>query len=229
VLRLDDFEARGFALCRALAPSDLLARLEGRLPPVPRGGVRRLTSVCPEVTELADSPLVRALVGSILGPDALVARSILFDKTPDANWSVPFHQDGAIAVRERIDAPGFGPWSVKDRVHHVQPPATVLARMVTVRIHIDACDDSNGPLVVLPGTHLSGFLSDAEIARYKRNTAPVTCEAAPGDAVVMRPLLLHASPKATNPRHRRVVHLEFAADALPGGLEWAEAEIRAAR
>jgi hypothetical protein len=36
----------------------------------------------------------------------------------------------------------------------------------------------------------------------------------------MRPLLLHASSPAADPRHRRVIHLEFAAEPLPGGLEW---------
>jgi hypothetical protein len=38
----------------------------------------------------------------------------------------------------------------------------------------------------------------------------------------MRPLLLHASTVANSPRHRRVIHLEFAADELPDGLAWAE-------
>jgi hypothetical protein len=32
--------------------------------------------------------------------------------------------------------------------------------------------------------------------------------------------VLHASSPATAPMHRRVVHLEFACDPLPGGLEW---------
>ena len=36
----------------------------------------------------------------------------------------------------------------------------------------------------------------------------------------MRPLLLHASSASQSPRHRRVIHLEYAADPLPGGLVW---------
>jgi len=39
----------------------------------------------------------------------------------------------------------------------------------------------------------------------------------------MRPLLLHASSAAAAPARRRVIHLEYAASALPGGLEWGEA------
>jgi hypothetical protein len=36
----------------------------------------------------------------------------------------------------------------------------------------------------------------------------------------MRPLILHASSAALEPRRRRVIHLEYAADTLPGELEW---------
>ena len=39
---------------------------------------------------------------------------------------------------------------------------------------------------------------------------------------MIRPLLLHASSAAESPRRRRVVHLEYAADPLPGGLDWFE-------
>jgi ectoine hydroxylase-related dioxygenase (phytanoyl-CoA dioxygenase family) len=43
-----------------------------------------------------------------------------------------------------------------------------------------------------------------------------------GDALIMRPLLLHASSPARKAHHRRVIHLEFApADLLPPGLHWA--------
>ena len=43
-----------------------------------------------------------------------------------------------------------------------------------------------------------------------------------GGILAFRPLLLHASSPARQPRHRRVVHLEFAAVELAGGLEWHE-------
>ena len=38
--------------------------------------------------------------------------------------------------------------------------------------------------------------------------------------MLMRPLLLHASSSSSKPEPRRVIHLEYAADDLPGGLEW---------
>ncbi len=41
-----------------------------------------------------------------------------------------------------------------------------------------------------------------------------------GGALLMRPLLLHASSPATGPGHRRVLHIEYASGPLPGGLKW---------
>jgi hypothetical protein len=41
-----------------------------------------------------------------------------------------------------------------------------------------------------------------------------------GGVLLMRPLLLHASSASQVPRHRRVLHIEWAAQELPGGLQW---------
>lgn len=182
--------------------------------------VRNLLEAVPEVRALARSEEVRALVTPVLGDGCFVVRAILFDKTPQANWKVAWHQDLTIAVRERAEAPGFGPWSEKAGVTHVQPPAEVLERMLTVRVHLDDCGLENGPVQVIPGSHAAGRLSPDEVARWREEHAPVPCTSPRGGALVMRPLILHASSPATVPGHRRVVHLEFAADELPHGLEW---------
>ena len=181
--------------------------------------VRNLLAV-PAVAAAAASAAVRAIVEPVLGTTARPVRGILFDKTPAANWKVPWHQDLSVAVKSRVDAAGYGPWSVKAGVPHVQPPAAVLAAMVTVRLHLDDCGPDNGPLRVLPGSHAAGVLDAAAIAAWRSSTAEVTATVAGGGAVVMRPLLLHASSPAAVPSRRRVVHLEFAAGPLPGGVEW---------
>jgi ectoine hydroxylase-related dioxygenase (phytanoyl-CoA dioxygenase family) len=182
--------------------------------------IRNLLDAVPEVRALAESPAVRALVEPVLGTSAFPVRGILFDKTPDANWKVAWHQDLAIAVRERRETPGFGPWSEKAGVTHVQPPAAVLERMLTVRVHLDDCGPENGPVHVIPGSHRHGRLDADATARWRETAAAVpTCTGA-GGALLMRPLLLHASSPSTTPAHRRVVHIEYAADDLPGGLEW---------
>lgn len=48
----------------------------------------------------------------------------------------------------------------------------------------------------------------------------LTCEVGSGGIVAMCPLMLHSSAPSDSPCHRRVIHIEFAADELPGGLEW---------
>jgi ectoine hydroxylase-related dioxygenase (phytanoyl-CoA dioxygenase family) len=182
--------------------------------------VRNLLEAVPEVQQLARSAEVRALVEPVLGPDCFVVRGILFDKTPEANWKVSWHQDLTIAVREQREVPGFGPWSEKAGIVHVQPPAEVLEQMLTVRVHLDDCGPENGPVQVIAGSHWTGRLSAEEVARWREEHKAVPCTSAQGGALVMRPLLLHASSPATVPAHRRVVHLEFAAAELPFGLQW---------
>ncbi len=175
----------------------------------------------PAVRALAEMSVVRQLVEPILGPNCFVARSIFFDKTEVANWKVPWHQDLTIAVAARVEVPGFTAWSVKDGVMHVQPPVALLERMLTVRLHLDDCDPENGPLQVISGSHKTGRLDAESIAHWKGRQPPAVCALSRGGAVLMRPLLLHASSAAITPKHRRVVHLEFASEPLPDGLSWA--------
>jgi ectoine hydroxylase-related dioxygenase (phytanoyl-CoA dioxygenase family) len=183
-------------------------------------GIRRLLEVVPAVRALAQSEALRALVNPILGNDAKVVRGIFFDKTPVANWKVPWHQDVAIALRAKKDVPGFGAWSVKAGVIHAQPPIEILASILTVRLHLDDADETNGALRVIPGSHRHGLLSDDEIQDWKAQATTVPCSVLRGGALLMRPLLLHASSVASRPTHRRVLHLEYSAMNLPGGLEW---------
>jgi ectoine hydroxylase-related dioxygenase (phytanoyl-CoA dioxygenase family) len=144
-----------------------------------------------------------------------------FDKTPESNWRVPWHQDLAIAVAERIETPGFTGWSVKDGVTHAHPPQRILENMVTVRLHLDDCNLNNGALKVISNSHLEGKLNAARIAQLTQNKI-ITCEIPKGGALLMRPLLLHSSSPAKNPLHRRVLHIEYAASELPNGLRWFE-------
>jgi hypothetical protein len=163
---------------------------------------RNLLSI-PEIRSLANCPSIRGVINCQLGACAFPVRGIFFDKTA-------------------VDVPGYGPWSVKAGVQHVQPPSEILENMLTVRIHLDDCGKDNGPLRVLPGSHAAGILSDEMIANWRRRAMPVTCTCLAGGAVLMRPLLLHASSQATLPGHRRVVHIEYATGALAGSLEWFE-------
>jgi ectoine hydroxylase-related dioxygenase (phytanoyl-CoA dioxygenase family) len=125
-----------------------------------------------------------------------------------------------IPVADRKEVPGFTAWSVKQNVPHVRPTEHVLEGMLTLRVHLDDCPQDNGALKVIPGSHSNGILNDDQINEVISRVPPVICEALRSDVLVMRPLLLHASSPANAPSHRRVIHLEYAAEPLPGGLEW---------
>lgn len=223
-------DADGFALVDDIVPSGSLDRVVQAVTAVDHEGIverrgsvhaiRNLLGAVPAVRELARSPEVRSLVEDVLGPEAFAVRGILFDKTPAANWKVTWHQDLTIAVREPRDVPGFGPWSEKAGIPHVQPPTHVLERMLTVRVHLDDCGMENGPVQVIPGSHAFGRIRADAVSDWRAGRDPVFCTTARGGVLLMRPLILHASSPATVPGHRRVVHLEFAADDLPTGLEW---------
>ena len=92
--------------------------------------------------------------------------------------------------------------------------------MLTVRLHLDDADADNGALRVLAGTHRLGRLSAESIAECRETHTEVLCAAKAGDALLMRPLLLHASARSTSERRRRVLHIEFAGFNLPPPLEW---------
>jgi len=101
----------------------------------------------------------------------------------------------------------------------VCPPVSILENVLTLRVHLDDCRSDNGPLRVLPGSHRHGWIED-NLDDWKSNVQEVCCEADAGSVVAMRPLLLHASSASESPGHRRVLHIEYAADKLPGGLQW---------
>lgn len=230
---LTAFERDGFAivpdvLTRSIVEELLAAHaaLEASKGPGRHAGLRNLLHESPEVAAASADPAVVRLVTSVLGADAFPVRALFFDKTPDANWKVPWHQDLAIAVAERLDTEGFSGWSVKEGVPHVHPPAPLLERMLTVRLHLDDSGTDNGPLRVLPGSHRHGRLDHEDIGNWKTRGGEAICVVPCGGALVMRPLLLHASSAASQPGHRRVLHLEFAAEPLPGGLRWAGAPPR---
>jgi hypothetical protein len=186
-----------------------------------RAGARHLMQH-PVVDRLARDPRLVALACRFLGPSAIPFRATLFDKSPDNNWLVVWHQDTALPLRERRDVPGWGPWSVKAGIAYAHAPATALSRVVALRLHIDDSSSDNGPLRVLPGTHTLGVLSDGDLTRLARDIEAVDCSAPAGGVVAMRPLLVHASSKAETNHRRRVLHIEYA-DSLDmrAGIELA--------
>lgn len=222
---IDKLDRDGFAIVRSVVDEtlrgELIREIEELVSPS-LAGVRELTRRVPIAGRLAESPIVRALVEPVLGPEAQLVRSILFNKSEMANWQVAWHQDLAIAVRARVELDGFVSWSTKDGVPHVQPPVDVLERMLNVRVHLDVADESNGALWVSPGSHRLGRIPASEAAAVAKRLGKELCTVNAGDVLLFRPLTLHASRKVTSSRPRRVIHLEFAGVSLPAPLAWAE-------
>jgi ectoine hydroxylase-related dioxygenase (phytanoyl-CoA dioxygenase family) len=215
-------EQRGWATTRPVLTDDEVVALREAVAPLAvdgRGGARNLLAHT-DVRALAASPAARSLAAAVLGDACFAVRGILFDKTPGANWKVVWHQDLSIAARERVEKPGFGPWTEKAGVAHVQPPVTVLEQMLAVRIHLDDCGPENGPVRVIDGSHRCGRLSATQIDELRRTEPERDCLVEQGAILAFRPLILHASAPAILPAHRRVIHIEYAAHELPTPLEW---------
>ncbi len=183
-------------------------------------GVRNLLNIVPEIREFAESRKMVGLVSSILGEKAKIVRSIFFDKTPEANWKVPWHQDLTIAVREKIETEGFTAWTQKAGIRHVQPPDWILEKILTLRIHLDDADETNGALKVVPKSHCHGRLSAMEIKSWREKNGIEMCRAKSGDVLMMRPLLVHSSSAGIVPKRRRIIHLDFSAENLPNYLQF---------
>lgn len=209
-------EGDGCLLATAAVPVPALARLAAEFGSVKAGA--RISALHPALDQVL--PVLRGIIDPVL-PDARAVRAIWFDKTPEANWLVPWHQDRTIAVREHHDVPGFGPWSVKQGTCHVEPPFALLAAMLTVRLHVDDCPADNAPLEVAMGSHRARVAAD-EAASVAQQFTHRLCLASAGDVWLYRTPILHRSARAAAPRRRRVLQLDYCAEPLPGGLQWAD-------
>ncbi len=213
---------RGWAATPPIVDNSTIAHLRATVVSLAldgRGGARNLLDL-PEIQTLASSEHVRALASVVLGTGCFATRALLFDKRPESNWKVIWHQDLTVAARARAEVAGYGPWTEKGGVPHVQPPMTVLETMLAIRVHLDPCGVENGPVRVLESSHRLGRLSVEAIDALRRDLPETSCVVEEGGVLAFRPLILHASAPSTVPHHRRVIHLEFAAGELAPPLEW---------
>ncbi|WP_438863643.1 phytanoyl-CoA dioxygenase family protein [Neptunicella sp.] len=189
--------------------------------PANAGGIRNVEKKFASIRDIALSDTLIIQTKKYLSGTVGLVRAILFNKTLENNWLVTWHQDRTVAVSEKFEKHEWGPWSIKDQVHHVQPPVDVLNQMVTFRIHLDDTSLKNGCLKVLPKSHQLGILDPGTIQTYAQNHEAVVCDAPAGSALAMRPHILHSSSKAVDPSQRRVLHLEYSSFTLPAGVSWA--------
>jgi ectoine hydroxylase-related dioxygenase (phytanoyl-CoA dioxygenase family) len=218
---MEAIERNGYALVPGLIEQREAATVSRALERVrlPSAGTRNLLRVpwCRALVQRVKTRLTRC---QILSSSFVAVQCTFFDKNPQQNWLVSLHQDLSIPVRARIAHASLGGWSDKEGEHFVQATVEILETLLAVRIHIDDCGLENGPLRVVPGSHLRGRITDSAARDVRAVLGEKQCVAETCDAVLMRPLILHASSKATIPSRRRVLHVLFGPSSLPHGLEW---------
>lgn len=216
-----DLDVDGTCFVPGLA-APLLADFEHVLAEVPQrqAGVR-LVGQSGLDNLLNSSGPVGARVAQILGPSARAVRAILFDKSDGRNWALGWHQDRTIAVMRQYDVSGFGPWSIKQGIQHVEPPFEVIEAMITARIHLDPVDSNNAPLMVAFGSHRFGRIAVSDVESILSRSAVGTCLADPGDVWFYRTPILHASARSgASGQRRRVLQVDYTVQDLPDDLEW---------
>ena len=174
-----------------------------------RAGIRHLMTN-PAVCAVASDRRLVAIAQKALGPQAVPFRATLFEKSGQANWLVAWHQDTALPLASSFEASGWGPWSLKVGILYAHAPASVLSRIVALRLHLDMSTSENGPLRVVPGSHAAGVLTDGEVFEYVRRQDYIECLVEQGGVLAMRPLVIHSSSKARSTDPRRVLHIEYA-------------------
>ncbi len=154
------------------------------------------------------------------GKTYALVKSIYFDKPPKANWTVNWHQDLTIAVKNKVNLVNFKHFLPKDDYFSVQPPDDYLLDMLTFRIHLDDCKKENGALRVVPQSHQK--IQDSRDLPPSFFENEQVCEVKKGGLLLMKPLLWHSSRRVESKENRRVIHLEFSSLSLPADLLWNE-------
>jgi hypothetical protein len=174
----------------------------------------------PWCSELGEQLRVDPHLRPLLPSNAQVVQCTLFAKSVEKNWLVSLHQDLSVPVAGRVESSQCSGWSQKEGDLFVQPPIAVLEDIVAIRVHLDDCDESNGALRVVSGSHRLGRLTSSAAIEERNRCGECSVAVARGGVMVMRPLLLHASSKASSDAPRRVLHFVFGPSDLPEGLRW---------
>lgn len=208
----DRFAAHGFLVVPGLL-TDQVAGLRAALdavlpesaaasPPMLREGpdavvirVERCDRLHPAVAALAAAPELAAVASQLLGDGLASDGVMLFDKAPHVGNPTPPHQDGF-----------FLPPFVTTGLH--------------VWLALDPCDDANGCLRYLPGSHKGGVVDHVAspdpgythaVAGYgaAQRGREVVVALAPGDVAVHHIHTIHRAGPNRSGRPRRAVSVSF--------------------
>lgn len=182
--------------------------------------IRQFHKEIPETLAYIFNQNLKNIIDTIFGKGYFITKSIYFDKPEKSNWFVAYHQDLTISVDKKIEAQNFENWTTKQNQFAVQPPVPILENNFTIRIHLDTTTKDNGALKAINKSHTKGiFRVENLVIESKDETI---CKVNKGGIMIMKPLLFHSSNKTINNKRRRVIHIEFSNQKLPGEMEWSE-------
>ena len=127
------------------------------------------------------------------------------------NWLVGWHQDLTVNLKRTVKHDAiFKQRSIKDRVV-AQVSQDYLAKVLTVRVHLDTATEDNGALRVIPASHKLGIIRVNEIYSKISLDSYAIIDVTSGGVSVSSPLLLHSSRRTdkSSLKRRRVIHLEI--------------------
>lgn len=210
----DDLEREGRTwVRRMLSPTSLTAidiGLETQRSPGVRFMLEHSSPLLREVTAMA----------RVILPGAELVRVVAFDKAEADNWTLPWHQDRVVALKQRVETPGFTNWTKKVGVWHAEPPIELLERMVFARVHLDPANKENGCLQLALGSHRRGKIAAAAAANIAHASPVEYCVAERGDVLFAKALILHRSAPSHSKVGRRAIRVDYCAEQLPTPLKW---------
>lgn len=214
------FNERGFEYIAGGLDAAMLAGLAEIAGNIPSdAGGRRWAGA--ELAALLAGPVLSRLwqtIGATV-PDMRILRIVAFKKDEGANWFVPAHQDRSIPIPSADLPPGFSRPTQKGDGWQAEAPIEILETMRNIRIFIDPATPEDGPLEVIPGTHRLGRIAQSAIPDLAEEAKWQALTGSAGAVVVLSPLLLHRSRRATQPRGRRVLQLECISRSIRPGYE----------
>ncbi|MCQ9154947.1 phytanoyl-CoA dioxygenase family protein [Acidomonas methanolica] len=177
--------------------------------------IKKPNRVDPFFRRLSAHPRIMGLVSQLIGPNIRLNHAKINMKSARVGSSLEWHQDWAFAPHTNMDT-------------------------CVVSVMIDACVPTNGPLLVVPGSHNGPLLEhhkDGQFAGavveegdlkpdYSRSTpllGPV------GTISIHHPMIVHGSDSNRSGAPRRILFLEYAAaDAWPlfYHVDWSEYDSR---
>ncbi|MFY0593402.1 phytanoyl-CoA dioxygenase family protein [Roseivirga sp.] len=228
--KINKFEKDGFTILKSVFSDESLSKVSKKIdtyisknqPDEKKSfyAIRHLFKEIPELIELILTPTFKNIIEVYAGKDYFISKAIYFSKPLDQNWFVSYHQDLSINVKNYTESKEYKHWIERSNSYSVRPYLEILQKTITLRIHIDTCNESSGSLKVLSGSHLSGVKKSESI--HKEQFEEKFCNANTGDVLLMKPLLFHASNKTTIPNRRRIIHIELCNKELKDSLEWFE-------